>query len=394
MNTSILHRRLAIVPSCFSILVYLFLNAGAILAKSEFQPAYSSAIPGLNYANIRLTNHPWSIHIARLDRSRKDFQVVTTLGKGTIQGLEPLSAQVKAATSPQLHPVAAVNGDFFLIAPGPYQGDPKGLQILNGELVSEPDGPSFWMETGGRLHLDDVKKKFSVIWPDHSKTSFGLNETPKTNSVVLFMPIFGKSTRNTNGLEIILESAGKPWLPLRANEAYRAKVREVRTTGDTPLTRDTMVLSLGRGLTNKFATIKNGDILQISTAMSESVKTATFALGGGPVLVTHGREQKWPTKGGNTYLLPRHPRTALGWNGRYFFLVEVDGRQKELSMGMNFAELAHLMKELGCTEAMNLDGGGSSTFWLNGNVMNSPSDKHERSLANAIIIAHRETQKR
>ena len=57
---------------------------------------------------------------------------------------------------------------------------------------------------------------------------------------------------------------------------------------------------------------------------------------------------------------------------------------------MTFAELAAFMKNLGCAEAMNLDGGGSSTFWLNGKVMNSPSDKHERSLANAIIIVQKE----
>ena len=56
---------------------------------------------------------------------------------------------------------------------------------------------------------------------------------------------------------------------------------------------------------------------------------------------------------------------------------------------MTFSELADLMKSIGCTEAMNLDGGGSSTFWLNGKVMNSPSDKHERSLANALVIVHK-----
>ena len=61
-------------------------------------------------------------------------------------------------------------------------------------------------------------------------------------------------------------------------------------------------------------------------------------------------------------------------------------------MGMSFAELATFMRELGCSEAMNLDGGGSSTFWLDGKVMNSPSDKHERALANAIVISRKPQQ--
>ena len=51
--------------------------------------------------------------------------------------------------------------------------------------------------------------------------------------------------------------------------------------------------------------------------------------------------------------------------------------------------LAAFMKKLGCTEAMNLDGGGSATFWLDGHVKNSPSDKRERSLANAVMIVRR-----
>jgi exopolysaccharide biosynthesis protein len=102
-----------------------------------------------------------------------------------------------------------------------------------------------------------------------------------------------------------------------------------------------------------------------------------------------GKEQTWPAARG-TNQPPRHPRTALGFNSRYLLLVEVDGRQKELSMGMSFAELARLMKSLGCTEAMNLDGGGSSTFWLDGKVMNSPSDKHERSLANGIFVVRKQ----
>jgi len=58
-------------------------------------------------------------------------------------------------------------------------------------------------------------------------------------------------------------------------------------------------------------------------------------------------------------------------------------------MGMNLEELANLMKDLGCTDAMNLDGGGSSTFWLDGKVMNSPSDKHERTVANALVIVRK-----
>jgi exopolysaccharide biosynthesis protein len=82
----------------------------------------------------------------------------------------------------------------------------------------------------------------------------------------------------------------------------------------------------------------------------------------------------------------RHPRTAIGWNQEYFFLVEVDGRQLRLSAGMTLPELADYMLKLGCEEAMNLDGGGSATCWYNGRVMNSPSQGRERPAANGLVV--------
>lgn len=65
------------------------------------------------------------------------------------------------------------------------------------------------------------------------------------------------------------------------------------------------------------------------------------------------------------------------------------GRQKGLSDGMTFHELAELARRLGCTEALNLDGGGSSTLWLGGQVMNSPSDGRERLVANALLLVEK-----
>ena len=380
----------------------LLLGATLVPAESLPQPHYSPVTPGLDYAHLVITNQPWSIHIARLERSRPDFDILTTLGKGTIQGLSSLSDEVRSVLRESGKPIAAVNGDFFLIRPGPYQGDPEGLQIINGELVSTPGPLSFWVERR-QLHIEKVLSAMGIIWPGGRENPLGLNQTPHADGAVLFTPIFGPSTRATNMVEVVLERAGtNAWLPLRAGQKYSARVRSINPSGDTPLQPDIAVLTVGSDLTNHLgavepgdfgrhsAAVEPGDILQISTALSKDLSKATTAIGGGPVLVHGGKAQEWPAqKGTNTYLLPRHPRTALGFNPRYFFLVEVDGRQKELSMGMTFAELASFMKTIGCAEAMNLDGGGSSTFWLNGKVMNSPSDKHERGLANAVVIVQK-----
>ena len=60
---------------------------------------------------------------------------------------------------------------------------------------------------------------------------------------------------------------------------------------------------------------------------------------------------------------------------------------------MSFPELVNYLIKLGCTEAINLDGGGSATMWVYGNVMNSPSEGRERPAANALIVVRKELPK-
>ena len=88
-----------------------------------------------------------------------------------------------------------------------------------------------------------------------------------------------------------------------------------------------------------------------------------------------------------------HPRTAAGisQDGRYLYLLVVDGRQPGVSEGMSLVELAAWMKQLGCWDAINLDGGGSSTLVVKGaegkpRVLNSVSGVLQRSVANHLGI--------
>jgi len=90
----------------------------------------------------------------------------------------------------------------------------------------------------------------------------------------------------------------------------------------------------------------------------------------------------------------RHPRTAVGVraDGR-ILLVAVDGRQPELSVGMTIAELASLLRELGAVEAVNMDGGGSTTMVIRARVVNSPSDlTGERPVGDALLVSLRSSR--
>ena len=121
--------------------------------------------------------------------------------------------------------------------------------------------------------------------------------------------------------------------------------------------------------------------MRIVTETVPDLFGATMAIGGGPTLVKDGKAMEW--KG---WVHVRHPRTAVGWNEKHLFLVQVDGRQLDVSLGMTFAELAAFMVKLGCDQAMNFDGGGSATMWAFGKVQNSPSEGQERPSPNALVV--------
>ncbi len=113
----------------------------------------------------------------------------------------------------------------------------------------------------------------------------------------------------------------------------------------------------------------------------------------GPLLLKDSRPH---TLRDNPFNKNRHPRSAVGLGPRrQVLLVTVDGRNANAA-GMNLAELTSLMRWLGCRDAINLDGGGSTTLWLrdqpDGGVVNYPSDSKqwihtgERSVSNVILV--------
>lgn len=116
------------------------------------------------------------------------------------------------------------------------------------------------------------------------------------------------------------------------------------------------------------------------------------AMGGGPVLVENGVQRiTWENEvffgSGIGEITDRNPRTAMGYTSeQHLLLLVVDGRQIA-SRGASLIELAQIMIALGAVEAMNFDGGGSSTFVARQTLLNKPSDGAERQVATALVLA-------
>lgn len=371
------------------------LNGPAVRGEDGPSPD-SKAVHEISYDNYRKPAGPWSIHVVRVPRKSILFQLRTMHATGKALGLTPVTDQTNPSNAAPGIPVAAINGDFYH-REGPYAGDPRGLQIVEGELISAPTGgASFCVDLIGEPQMVTAVSRLQVSWPDGSTSPIGLNENRLANRITLYTPALGPSTHTTAGRELVLERQGKnPWLPLRPGRTYRARVREIRESGDTQILPETMVLSIGPGALKTVPAIEPGAELIISALTEPALRGVKTAISGGPMLVRNGKRARLKAPDSDSYefssMMERHPRSAVGWNEEHFFLVTVDGRQKGLSAGMTLDELAAYLIELGCQEAMNLDGGGSATLWYEGKVRNQPCDGYEREVANSLIVCKRPT---
>lgn len=114
------------------------------------------------------------------------------------------------------------------------------------------------------------------------------------------------------------------------------------------------------------------------------------AFGGGPVLVQDGQvkisnneEKKFAGKA----IADKHPRTAIGYTkDGTMIILAIQGRMKGLAEGATLPQMAKILVDLGCVEAMNLDGGGSSCMLINGKETIKPSDPNGQRPVPAVLV--------
>lgn len=347
--------------------------------------------PGVKLVTLRREAGPQVIHVVEIERLAGFIRALPVPADDRATGLAPLSAIAERVSTPSAYAIAAINGDFFVQDPGPAQGDPLGVAVLDGEIISTPFPRSaLVIDREGRAAVQLLRMEAWVARADGQRHPIhAVNEARGADRLLLYTPRHGASTRaNASGTEVTLGDAP---LPVRAGTTYTAVVRAVRRRGgDTPIPADGLVLS-GHGAAAAFLEgLTPGDTVSFRLEFQPPLPEGAHVLGGGPQLL-RGAKEVWQDsireeKIRESLAFRRHPRTAVGTDGTRLWLVTVDGRQPEHSVGMDLAELAALMRELGCTEALNLDGGGSTTLWVRGAVMNRPSGGRERRIANALVL--------
>ncbi len=351
--------------------------------------------PGFKHYSIKDYQVPWCIQILEVDLTVPGIKITTALAKDRLgTGFEKTSALSTRKSVNGNVVVGAINGDFFGIsAPNNPYGFLNNSQIINSEYVF---GRAHIRSSFGVINhkkpVVQVIDFFSTITASNSQSKIvnECNSQRGTDALILYNKYFETSTlTNSFGTEIELT----PIDSFVTNSNTRCIVtQKVSNLGNMTISSGKYILS-GHGVSKTYLdqNFNIGDTVILKMGTSPIIGNVTALIGGGPRLLINGA--KPPTyvgfEGfGSDFVNTRHPRTAVGFNqdSTKVFFVVVDGRQSNLSVGMTIDELANLMLSLGSYNAVNLDGGGSSTMVIYNHVVNSPSDPGgERSVANAIF---------
>jgi Phosphodiester glycosidase len=333
---------------------------------------------------------PVAAYLLRLDPSK--IRLESALANGEVMGAERVDA-----IAARHRAIAAVNGGFF----NTRNGEPVGLLKVAGELVSDASatkGGVVVRETDdGRTALvfDRISARMLMTLTSAGRTWTvpidGVDTTRARGRLMLYTPAYHPDTDTApNGTEWVLDGR-----PLRVVDVQF-------NVGRARIPRGGMTLSYGGlDLPPDLAALTEGVEVSFRTEWRtaagvpvDHLETAAHIVQGAGLLRRAGEViHDWSAESlrADTFTGARHPRTLIGVDQHGFiWLAVIDGRQPDHSVGMSFAELQRLADRLFLTDALNLDGGGSTTMVVEGKIVNRPSDPTgPRPVSDAILVTFR-----
>lgn len=382
-------------PTNYSLSILILLIFLNFLSFSQ-DTIITNVSAGIKHYSIRNHSVPWYIQVLEIDLTIPQNKITTALARDRLgTGFEKTSEiSIRKSVNGNIV-IGAINGDFYGIsAPNNPYGFLANSQIINSEFIfGRSHIRSSFGVSNNKKPVVQVINFSSTITAKNSQTR-NINECNSqrvTDALILYNRYFGNTTRtNSFGTEVEI----KPIDSIITNSNLRFVVTEKQIgIGNMIIQPDRYILS-GHGASKTYLdqNVFAGDTVILKLGTSPAIADLTALIGGGPRLLINGSKPQTYVgfEGfGSDFVNTRHPRTAVGFNldSTKVFFVVVDGRQSNLSVGMTIDELADLMLSIGAYNAVNLDGGGSSTMVIHNNVVNSPSDPGgERSVANALLV--------
>ena len=320
------------------------------------------------YRSISMTENGVknTAHLVYADLNCPSLEIVPLISGNSIKGRETTSSM-----SGNVLAEAAVNGSFYLA-----DGDPLGTLVIRGRLLSENiyDRSSLVIYRSGRVSIEKLNARLYLDADGQVIKVGGINRKPGKGELVLFTPEYSSAIETQKSFSYFRLNGDN----LEAIE--RAPRIEIGSS---------LIICCGNsGRTLKALAHSGGKKAYIYVQYDGKKTGVLHAIGGGPMIVRDGQSL---VSGGlenfrDDIIFDRHPRTAAAITyDNKLILAVVDGRSRE-SQGMTLKELARFLTELGARDAINFDGGGSSTMVFQNMVVNEPSDGSERPVSTSIAI--------
>lgn len=332
----------------------------------EFDGLYNEMMaPGIMRREYIYWDEVGEIRAYFVEADASLYRMRPVLARGIVPGLATTSRM-----SDDNNAVAAINATYFAL-----NGDMIGMVKMDGAIAGttyyrrsavaeKADGSLTWgrVSYDGEVTLGGVMQRVGAV-----------NAERGADMLVIYNKHYGSRTKtNEYGAEYTVRGG---------------RVTAVGV-GNSAIPADGYVISVHGTAADAYKDVQVGDAAVINETMGEPWDSANWVMGAGPRLVVNGRAtntaaaEEFPSD----IRVGRAPRSAVAIlrNGNYLFGV-VDGRQ-EHSKGLTLTAWGELLVKMGAYNAINLDGGGSSALVIGGNLQNSPSDGHERSVGSALII--------
>lgn len=385
-TTPIYFARIRFLVSCLGVL--------CVICGQSWAQDWRALKPGIEYAEVKreISGLNVNMNLLRLDLTKVRLDVVHAMDAA-------IGTEKTSSIAARHGAFAAINAGFFRLDTSIWAGDAAGalkidnkpwsdsfndriaIFIKNGEKKTNVDfahlSYSFWVRFGS--NFDSDKGVFKIM---------GINRERKDNELIWFTDRYPITTlTGTDGAEVLVRNN-------RVAAIFEA-------SGSTEIPKRGYVLSVsGKFKKEILPFVKVGTKVRI---MGTRPYDKGYALERGAEDITNGVPQlikdgkidiTWQEeKSSKSFVETRHPRTAVAKlkDGK-FLMITVDGRT-ESSGGIGLQDLAEYLLSLGATDAMNLDGGGSTTMFVDGKVVNHPSDKEgERKVGDAILVTPRKTK--
>ena len=354
----------------------------------------TTVAPGTQHIELSASNDAGNqtIHAVEFDPASTSVELAAGKSQGYVWSTQtvPVIANNMSDTNGGDVAVAAVNGDFFTFG----VGVPHGIFIEDGIILSTP--PQYYAAFGITYDNKPFITRHGTILDIEFRINGilipigGINQAHAKNadSLMLYTEEYARGTKTgTETYEVRCRvNSGE----VRHGGTINLTVEGINdSVGNTTLGDGYVVLSAQGSRIEDLKKLSVGETHDISFRFNEFWSNVKFAVGGIELLLKDGEVY-------STTDSSKQPRTSIGIRADgTVVMATIDGRGAGGAAGMSYKQAAEAMRALGCVDALNLDGGGSTTFVLRtpgemkANIVNNISGSSARAVANALVLMNR-----